>query len=215
MRQIKPENAVVARIRRSPSKLRSTLESFESNQLADEASCKDEAITRKHIHQGVVFVFIGMLMSRASIRITFALLSSFVVAACGGGGGDGTQNSGADQESTVVASTAPSNSSSASCSDSIAASGQITMSLEEIPYCDPAPLEEMMAMDDASYQNQLSNHWTDVEKLLHRYIPPNVTVYPAPRNFIGAMDSCLQLHGLSACREYMNQLIGLNKGKQP
>lgn len=90
----------------------------------------------------------------------------------------------------------------------------MTMSLEEIPYCDPAPLQEMMAMDDASYQNQLSNHWPDVEQLLYRYIPPNVTVYPAPRNFSGAMTSCLQQHGLLACREYMQLLIGLNEGKQ-
>lgn len=154
-------------------------------------------------------------MSRASIRITFALLSGLVVTACGGGGSDGTQTQGAGQDETVVASYTPSDSSSSACSDSLASSGSVTMSLEELPYCDPAPLEEMMAMDDAAYQNQLSNHWPDVEQLLYRYIPPNVTVYPAPRNFSGAMASCLQQHGLTACREYMTQLIGLNKGKQP
>lgn len=89
------------------------------------------------------------------------------------------------------------------------------MSLEQLPYCDPAPLVEMMAMDDAAYQNRLSNHWPEVEGLLHRYIPPNVTVFPAPRFFSGVMSSCLQQHGLVACREYMNQLIGLNQSKQP
>lgn len=166
-----------------------------------------------------------MLMSRASLSFTLVLVSS-LVAACGGGGGDngqnGSQNSGTDQGATIAASSAgpsapaaaSSTSAPGSCSDSLASDQPVTVSYDELPYCDPYPLEEMMALDDAAYQNQLSNHWTDVESLLYRYVPPNVTVYPAPRNFSGAMSACLQQHGLLACREYMNLLIGLNKGKQ-
>ena len=152
-------------------------------------------------------------MSRASLNITLVLLSS-LVAACGGGGGGGSQTSDSGSGATIAASVVEPSPSSASCSDSLASSGAVTMSLEELPYCDPAPLKEMMAMDDAAYQNQLSNQWPDVESLLHRYIPPNVAISPAPHSFIGPMTSCLQDHGLPACREYMRLLIGLNEGKQ-
>jgi hypothetical protein len=154
-------------------------------------------------------------MSRASLSITSVLLST-LLAACGGGGGGGDSSQGTSSatDMQITASVSEPSTTSNSCKGNFTSTDPVTMSLEELPYCDPAPLEEMMAMDDPSYQNQLSNHWPDVESLLHRYIPPHVTVYPAPRNFIGAMDSCLQQHGLLACREYMNQLIGLNKGKQ-
>jgi hypothetical protein len=153
-------------------------------------------------------------MSRASLGITSVLFSTFLAACGGGGGGDNSQGSSYATDMAITASVSEPSATPDSCKGNFTSTDPVTLSLEELPYCDPSPLVEMMAMDDASYQNQLSNHWPDVESLLHRYIPPHVTVYPAPRNFSGAMASCFQQNGLAACREYMNQLIGLNNSKQ-
>lgn len=89
------------------------------------------------------------------------------------------------------------------------------MSLADLPYRDPQPLVDFMAMSDADYQARLSSDWPSVENLLHQYIPANVQLYPVPMGFYGPMQSCLQQHGLAACREYMNSLIGLMRSKQP
>lgn len=89
------------------------------------------------------------------------------------------------------------------------------MSLADLPYRDPKPLQDLMALSDADYQNQLTNNWPYVGGLLDQYIPPNVTLYPVPLGFYGPMVACKEQHGLLACREHMSQLIGLMQSKAP
>jgi hypothetical protein len=151
-------------------------------------------------------------MSRIKLSIAFIFSSSLLVA-CGGGGGSPDSSTG----STITASesTPVQQAPASSCAGDTLENAPVTMSLEELPYCDPAPLIEMVAMDPAAYDNMLMNDWAYVEDKLHKYIPPNVTLYPAPRAFYGVMASCLEQHGTIACREYMNSLIGVNNNKTP
>jgi len=42
-----------------------------------------------------------------------------------------------------------------------------------------------------------------------------VVLYPpTPQSFSGPWYSCMNLHGTPACREAMNSMIGLMRGKQ-
>jgi len=142
------------------------------------------------------------------------MVLSALVTACGGGG-DAAANTNQDANQSALTG----NSGSAQTADSGTQSQAqtqtaVTMSLTDLPYKDPQPLVDFMAMNDADYQAQLSGNWPYVENLLHQYIPANVQLYPVSLGFYGPMQSCLQQHGLAACREYMNSLIGLMRSKQ-
>ncbi|MDB5842473.1 MAG: hypothetical protein JWQ23_4425 [Herminiimonas sp.] len=89
----------------------------------------------------------------------------------------------------------------------------VTLTLDELPYRNPAQLEAMMRMDDARYQDMLTNRWDQVEKILFRYIPDGVELFPVALGFYGPWKSCLQTHSILACREHMTLLIGLEKSK--
>lgn len=154
-------------------------------------------------------------MSQAKTRMA-AIAFSFVLSACGGGGdavadADRTTST---QSSPIQAADATAQTPQSSPENPVQNQALVTMTLAELPYRDPKQLEDFMAMSDTEYQNQLVNDWPSVEVMLHAYIPANVRLYPVPRSFYGPMQSCLQQHGLAACREYMNALISLMRGKQ-
>lgn len=95
------------------------------------------------------------------------------------------------------------------CSATAAAS----TTLDDLSYRDPAPLQKMMQLSDAQFQDMLDQRWNDVEKVLYRYVPASAEIYPAPRSFYGPWQSCLQHHTVAACREHMRQLISLQQSK--
>lgn len=93
---------------------------------------------------------------------------------------------------------------------------EVQISSLALPYVDPQPLRTMMAMDDASYESMLANEWPRVEGVLLQYIPAHVVLMPpTPLGFQGPWYSCLRDHTRLACREAMNNMIGLMTGKQP
>gem|GEM_PF-2891081 len=157
-------------------------------------------------------------MSRISARVATVFLSTLITA-CGGGsdaGAAANQNALSGSSGSVqAADTSTQTQTQTQNQTQNQTQTSVTMSLADLPYKDPQPLVDMMAMNDADYQNQLSSNWPTVENMLQQYIPPNVQLYPVPLGFYGPMDSCLQQHGLAACREYMNSLIGLMRSKQP
>jgi hypothetical protein len=116
---------------------------------------------------------------------------------------------------TTVPSTSSGSSGSTSTTLAASGGGAVTMSTEDLPYRDPKPLQDLMALNDADFQNQLTDNWPYVGNLIDQYIPPNVTLYPVALGFYGPMASCRQYHGLLACREFMAQLIGLMTRKAP
>jgi len=92
---------------------------------------------------------------------------------------------------------------------------QVHISNLALPYVDPAPLATMMQMEDAAYEAMLQNEWARVEGEMLRYIPAHVVLFPpTPIGFSGPWYSCLDNHTRAACREAMNNMIGLMRGKQ-
>jgi hypothetical protein len=91
---------------------------------------------------------------------------------------------------------------------------EVRISSLNLPYVDPAPLRTMMAMDDASYEAMLANEWPRVQGVMYQYIPPHVVLMPpTPLGFSGPWYSCLQSPNRLACREAMNNMIGLMSSK--
>jgi hypothetical protein len=85
----------------------------------------------------------------------------------------------------------------------------------DLPYVDPQPLTTMMQMDDISYETMLANDWPRVEAVMHRYVPPNVILFPpTPLGFYAAWDTCMRAHTRLVCREAMPYMIGLMQSKQ-
>lgn len=96
------------------------------------------------------------------------------------------------------------------------ATAPILIQLSDLPFRDPAPLAAVNGLSDADLQARLTSDWPAIEKLLHLYIPANVDFgFPVPLGFYGPWQSCLQGHGLAACREHMTQLIGVMESKRP
>ncbi|HJV76710.1 MAG TPA: hypothetical protein VJ654_21030 [Noviherbaspirillum sp.] len=93
---------------------------------------------------------------------------------------------------------------------------EVHISSLALPYVDPQPLSAMMALNDTDYDAMLQTEWPRVEGVMHQYIPPNVVLMPpTPLGFSGPWYSCLDFHLRLACREAMNNMIGLMMGKQP
>ncbi|MDB5824151.1 MAG: hypothetical protein JWR21_2855 [Herminiimonas sp.] len=85
-----------------------------------------------------------------------------------------------------------------------------------LPFRDPAPLADLNRVGDAELQARLTNDWAGIESLLRTFIPANVDFGPpVPLGFYGPWSSCLQSHGLAACREHITQLIGIMERKRP
>lgn len=85
-----------------------------------------------------------------------------------------------------------------------------------LPYVDPQALQEMMQLNDDNYEALLRDEWPRVEGVMHQYLPPHVVLMPpTPMGFSGPWYGCLDLHTRVACREAMNNMIGLMMSKQP
>ncbi len=96
------------------------------------------------------------------------------------------------------------------------ATAPILIQLSDLPFRDPAPLMALNGLSDTDLAARLSNDWTSVESVLRLYIPANVDFgFPVPLGFYGPWVSCLQQHGLPACREHLTQLIGVMESKRP
>ncbi|MDB5822575.1 MAG: hypothetical protein JWR21_1279 [Herminiimonas sp.] len=96
------------------------------------------------------------------------------------------------------------------------ATAPILIQLSDLPFRDPAPLADLNRVSDAELQARLTNDWAGIERLLRSFIPANVDFGPpVPLGFYGPWSSCLQSHGLAACREHLTQLIGIMESKRP
>lgn len=90
---------------------------------------------------------------------------------------------------------------------------QVYLTIADLPYVDPQPLRDMMALGDAAYQQMLSGDGERVRQTLRTYLPAHVVLLPAPRGFSGPWDSCLQSLGAPACRIAMNSMISIMNNK--
>lgn len=90
---------------------------------------------------------------------------------------------------------------------------EVWLTLQDLPWVDPAPLQEMVARDDTAYQQLMTAEPDRVRQTLLTYIPAHVVLFPAPHGFTGPWYACLQQPAPGPCREAMNLTIGLMNGK--
>jgi hypothetical protein len=90
---------------------------------------------------------------------------------------------------------------------------QVWLTMADLPYVNPQPLRDMMALGDGAYQQMLSSDGARVRQTLRTYLPAHVVLIPAPRGFMGPWDSCLQSLGAPACRSAMSSMISLMDNK--
>jgi hypothetical protein len=91
----------------------------------------------------------------------------------------------------------------------------VMLPFTNLPYVDPQALNDLWAMSDAAFSDYVTNHWTQFEATLHRYVPANVDFdFPTPNGFYAAWSSCIDMHGATACHETVLYLRGLMLSKQ-
>ncbi len=89
-----------------------------------------------------------------------------------------------------------------------------TLSLAELPYQDPRPLEELLARDEISFNNSLQRDWPRTLRTLELYIPAGVEITPSSLLFSILRQRCTRQREPAACRLYMDFLSFLMKQKR-
>lgn len=149
------------------------------------------------------------VLKRAATGFTAIAVASMLTA-CGG-----SSAQDADQFHSTGASTVSADSTAAAPDGGTQTEPKL-ITLADLPYVDPQPLDQMLAMNDAGFASMLASQWPQVETVLHTYIPPDVDFnFPTPMGFIGPWKSCMTEHSPAACREHMNQLASLMRSKRP
>jgi hypothetical protein len=90
---------------------------------------------------------------------------------------------------------------------------EVWLQLNDLPWVDPEPLNEMMRLDDVAYQELMTNEAERVRQTMRRYVPQHVLLFRAPLGFTGPWYACVDQPAPAACREAMNLTIGLMNGK--
>lgn len=87
------------------------------------------------------------------------------------------------------------------------------LSLAELPYRDPRPLDTLLARDDLSFNNSLQRDWPRILRMLESYVPASLQITPSSVLFSTLRQRCIQQRESAACRLYMDFLSFLMKQK--
>lgn len=90
-----------------------------------------------------------------------------------------------------------------------------TLTLAQLPYQDPRPLDALLALDEPRFATTIVNNWPQVQSTLARYIPPGVSIDQPSFFFASNGTLCLSAHQPVACRVYIDFLAHLMRSKQP
>lgn len=88
------------------------------------------------------------------------------------------------------------------------------LSLSELPYQDPAPLDALLALNENRFSSAIQSAWPQTEKTLLRYVKPGMVIHDSSLFFGFVLNSCLTAHQISSCRLYMDFLSWLMKSKR-
>jgi hypothetical protein len=84
-----------------------------------------------------------------------------------------------------------------------------------VPYRDPRPLEELLALDDRQFGAALMGNTPDqARQIFAPFSPPSATEAGVSRGFSGLQLGCLQARSVQACRKYAESLVALHRAKQ-
>lgn len=89
-----------------------------------------------------------------------------------------------------------------------------TLSLAQLPYRDPRPLDILLARDDLSFQATLQRDWPRTLRTLEMYVPADVQITPSSLLFSTLRQRCTQQRNAADCRLYMDFLSFLMKQKR-
>lgn len=89
-----------------------------------------------------------------------------------------------------------------------------TLSLAELPYRDPRPLDALLARDEASFNTAIERDWQQTAHLLETFVPTDIPITPSSLFFNAVRQRCTQGREAFACRLYMDFLSFLMKQKR-
>ena len=90
-----------------------------------------------------------------------------------------------------------------------------TLTLAQLPYEDPRPLDQVLALDERRFGEAMMKSWPQLQKMFARYIPAGVTVDAPSLFFRNVSTSCLIARQAWACRLYADFLSFLMTSRQP
>lgn len=100
------------------------------------------------------------------------------------------------------------------CLSGLAESQAQALTLDELPYQDPRPLDALLIRDDIAFKATLQRDWLRTLRMLDRYLPAGVQIAPASLWFNSIRQRCTQQREPAACRLYMDFLSFLMKQKR-
>ncbi len=89
------------------------------------------------------------------------------------------------------------------------------VTLQELPYRNPAPLEALVAQSDARLASTLTTQWPSVERTISAYFPGGAALSGASVFADAAYARCLRLRDAVACRLLMDLLALEMKARRP
>jgi hypothetical protein len=92
-----------------------------------------------------------------------------------------------------------------------------TLSLADLPYRNPRPLDTLLARDDTAFQLAIQQDWQRIERTLAMFVPLRAKVTSSSLFFDTARQRCTKQQETTACRLYMDFLSFhmKQKGKAP
>lgn len=89
-----------------------------------------------------------------------------------------------------------------------------TLSLADLPYRDPRPLDALLSRDDAAFQSAIQQDWPRIERTLARFVPLRAKVASSSVFFDTMRQRCAQQQEPAACRLTMDFLSFQMKQKR-
>ena len=88
------------------------------------------------------------------------------------------------------------------------------MTLEQLPYRDPAPIDNLQRLNETQLRNQLANNWPQIDSLLNQYIGWNVALVGEVNFARSRLDCQAWMPGdYYLCRMYFRNLATLMRDK--
>jgi hypothetical protein len=80
------------------------------------------------------------------------------------------------------------------------------LSLADLPYRNPRPLDALLARDDTAFRLAIKQHWQDIDRTLAMFVPARASITSSSLFFYTMRQQCTQHREPAACRLYMDFL---------
>ena len=81
-----------------------------------------------------------------------------------------------------------------------------SLSLADLPYRNPRPLDALLARDDTAFRFEIQQHWQSIAGTLETFVPLRAKITASSLFFDTVRPRCTQLREPAACRLYMDFL---------